>query len=351
MRGERPLSGIRLPEARRPCERARFSFVTFIMTSSIASNSTASPPSTGTGLHAGAVQSQLRGTLLIVASTVFFACSDVITKELADVLPPVEIAWLRYATFALMVVPALALNGGGSLLRSRHTGLQVIRGLGMVGSSILFTAGLPFLAVADATAIYFISPILIMALSVLFLGEVVRWRRWSAAFVGLVGVLIVIRPGTSAFESAAVLPLLGATSWAAAAVVTRRMSGQDHPLTTLAYSAIVGFIVLSAALPFTWVAPRWQEVLLGLAVGVLSTAGHWLVILAYRHANASAIAPFSYVQLLWATGLGYLAFGSLPDAWTALGAGIIAASGLYTAYRERVRAMERRRLERSSAAP
>jgi drug/metabolite transporter (DMT)-like permease len=181
---------------------------------------------------------------------------------------------------------------------------------------------------------------------VLFLGETVGWRRWSAAFVGLVGVLIVIRPGTSAFESAALLPLLGATSWGAAAVVTRKMSGRDHPLTTLAYSAFVGFLVLTIALPFTWTTPTGQEVLLGLCVGVLSTAGHWLVILAYRHANASAIAPFSYVQLLWATGLGYLVFASLPDAWTALGAAVIAASGLYTAYRERVRAMEQKRAER-----
>jgi drug/metabolite transporter (DMT)-like permease len=283
----------------------------------------------------------------MVASTVFFAFSDVLTKELASSLPPVEVAWLRYATFALLVVPVVLMNGGGAVLRSRGPGLQVLRGLGMVGSAMLFTAGLPFLPVADATAIYFISPILIMALSVLFLGETVGWRRWGAALVGLVGVLVVIRPGTSAFEPAAVLPLLGAASWAAAAVVTRKMSGRDHSLTTLAYSAFVGFVVLSAALPLSWVAPQGRELLLGLCVGILSTAGHWLVILAYRHAKASAIAPFSYVQLLWASGLGYLVFGSLPDAWTALGAGIIAASGLYTAYRERVRALERKRAANS----
>jgi drug/metabolite transporter (DMT)-like permease len=240
---------------------------------------------------------------------------------------------------------SIVLNGGGTVLRSRHLGLQWLRGLGMVGSSILFTLGLPYLQVADATAIYFISPILIMALSVLFLGEVVGWRRWSAALVGLIGVIIVIRPGTSAFESAAFLPLLGATSWAAAAVVTRRMSGQDHPLTTLVYSALVGFLVLSVALPFNWAVPTWREVFLGLCVGVLSTAGHWLVILAYRHANASIIAPFSYVQLLWASILGFLVFGALPDEWTAVGAAIIAASGFYTAYRERVRASERRHSE------
>jgi drug/metabolite transporter (DMT)-like permease len=286
--------------------------------------------------------SQLRGTLLMAASTVFFACSDVITKLLAASLPAVEIAWLRYATFALLVAPLLLMNGGGTLLRSQRPGLQVLRGLGMVGSTILFTAGLRFLPVADATAIYFISPILIMALSIVFLGEVVGWRRWSAAAVGLLGVLIVIRPGTGAFQTTAFLPLLGATSWAAAAVVTRKMSGRDHALTTLAYSAFIGFFVLSAFLPLIWVVPTWQEIALGLCVGILSTIGHWFVILAYRHANASVIAPFSYVQLIWAGVLGYVAFGSLPDRWTIVGAVIIAASGLYTAYRERVRAMARK---------
>ena len=91
-------------------------------------------------------------------------------------------------------------------------------------------------------------------------------------------------------------------------------------------------------LPFSWVTPGWPEIGLGLCVGVLSTIGHWLVILAYRHASASTIAPFSYIQLIWAGALGYCAFGSVPDLWTMVGIGIIAASGLYTAYRERVRA-------------
>lgn len=294
------------------------------------------------GFAGMAPQSQLRGTLLMVGSTVFFAGSDTITKALAASLPPIEIAWLRYTTFALLVVSLLLMNGGGTLLRSQSPGLQVLRGVGMVGSALLFTTGLRFLPVADATAIYFISPILIMALSIVFLGEVVGWRRWTAAAVGLIGVLIVIRPGTGAFQTAAFLPLLGASCWAASSVVTRKMSGRDHSLTTLAYSAFVGFAILSACLPFVWIMPTAQEMVLGLCVGILSTIGHWLVISAYRHANASTIAPFSYVQLFWAGVLGYIVFGSLPDQWTIVGAAIIAASGLYTAYRERVRAMERK---------
>ncbi|WP_134499322.1 DMT family transporter [Microvirga pakistanensis] len=293
-------------------------------------------------LHAQA-QSPARGILLLVASTIVFSLCDVITKHLAATLPAVEVAWLRYVTFAFIVVPWVMVSGGRTLFRAKRPGLQVLRSFGIIGSTLFFTQGLRYLPVAESTAIYFISPILIMALSILFLGETVGWRRWTAALVGLVGVLIVIRPGTDAFQLTALLPLLGATSWAAGAVVTRKMSGSEHPLTTLVYSAIMGCLVLSLLLPFNWVTPTGSEVGLAALMGVFFAAGQWLVVLAYRHGNASVIAPFSYVQLLWAGALGYLVFGALPDGWTILGAGIIAASGLYTAYRERVRMLQARR--------
>jgi drug/metabolite transporter (DMT)-like permease len=281
----------------------------------------------------------LWGIACIIASTMFFSGSDVITKALASSLPSAEIAWLRYVVFSLLVIPLLSASGGGTALRTRRPGLQILRGLGMVGSALLFTASLHFLPVAEATAINFISPVLITALSIPLLGEVVGWRRWTAAFVGLLGVLIVVRPGSDTFGIAALLPLLGATSWAGAAVVTRMMRGTDQSVTTLAYSAFVGLAVLSAIVPFTWVTPTWGEIGLGLCVGILSTAGHWLVILAYRHTAASIIAPYSYIQLIWTGALAFIVFGSLPDAFTVMGAGVIAASGLYTAYRERVRAV------------
>jgi drug/metabolite transporter (DMT)-like permease len=281
------------------------------------------------------------GIALMVMSTVFFACGDVITKVLAGSVPPIEIVWLRYVTFSVILIPLAWRGMRGGRLRSRRPGLQALRGLGMVGSALFFTVGLPYLPVADATAIYFISPILITALAIPFLGEKVGWRRWTAALVGLVGVLIVIRPGTGAFNVAALLPLLGATCWAGAAVATRMMSGTDRTTTTLVYSALVGLTVLTALVPFSWRTPNATELALALAMGAASTAGHGLVVLAYRHASASMVAPYSYVQLIWAGSLGYAVFGSLPDAYTVTGAGIIAASGLYTAYRERVRAAAR----------
>ncbi|MFL5191441.1 MAG: DMT family transporter [Microvirga sp.] len=285
--------------------------------------------------------SPLRGILFLIASTVVFSLADVITKQLASTLPPPEVAWMRYVTFAAFIIPVVLIRGGPALFRSQRPSLQVVRGLGMVGSSIMFIQSLPHLPVADATAIFFVSPILIMALSVLFLGESVGWRRWTAAAVGLIGVMIIVRPGTGAFEPAAFLPILSASSWAVGAVVTRKITG-DHALTTLAYSASVGSIVLSALMPFNWVTPSGTEIALGLCMGILFAIGHWFVVLAYRHGNASLIAPFSYVQLIWAGTLGYLVFGSLPDSWTITGACLVAMSGFYTAYRERIRAMQKR---------
>jgi drug/metabolite transporter (DMT)-like permease len=115
------------------------------------------------------------------------------------------------------------------------------------------------------------------------------------------------------------------------------MSGQERAATTMAYSSIAGVCILSAVAPWVWVAPSWQDVLLGVFIGVASTAGQWIVVLAFRYADASVLAPFSYTQLLWVAILGFLVFGEVPDVWTVSGAVFIVASGLYTAHRERVR--------------
>jgi drug/metabolite transporter (DMT)-like permease len=193
---------------------------------------------------------------------------------------------------------------------------------------------------AEATAMAFVSPIFVTALSIPFLGERVGVRRWAAVVVGLLGVLVVVRPGSDAFDPAAVFPILSALSWAVALVVTRKMKDGDHPLTTLLYPAVIGFAVTGVLTAFDWQDLGPNEVLLGLVAGVTSTIAQGLIVLAFRQAGASLLAPFFYTQLLWSAALGYLVFASVPDAWTFAGAGIIAASGLYTAHRERVRAAE-----------
>jgi drug/metabolite transporter (DMT)-like permease len=285
----------------------------------------------------------LRGILLQLCAIALFSISDALSKKLGETLPAVEVAWLRFLVFFLLVLVPLMRRGGLGLLRSRRPGLQVVRAIGVVGSALCFIAGLSHLPLAEATAINFVSPIFITVLSVPILGEVVGWRRWTALAVGLMGALIVIRPGTEAFQLAALFPVASASCWAVAAVITRRMAGVDPPNTTLVWTAGGGLLLLTLLAPFGTRLPTWPELWLGLAIGVVATAAQSLVVLAYRVAPASALAPVSYTQLITSGLLGLALFGAVPDGWTLVGAGIIAASGLYTAHRERVRARAARR--------
>jgi len=278
-----------------------------------------------------------RGIALILASTVFLGASDVTAKYLSTTLPSIEIAWIRFLVFALIMSPAMVPGSPLYALRSQRSGLQVMRGVALLGSSLFFISGLRFLPIAEASATGFVAPLFVTALSIVFLGETVGVRRWLATAVGLIGVLIILRPGTGAFHPAAFFPIDSALAWACKLIMTRMMSGRDHAITTMTYSSIVGVCILSALVPFVWVAPSWHDILLGVFIGLASTAGQWIVVLAFRYADASVLAPFSYTQLLWVSILGFVIFGEVPDVWTVTGAVFIVGSGLYTAHRERVR--------------
>jgi drug/metabolite transporter (DMT)-like permease len=278
----------------------------------------------------------LRGIVLLIASTMCLATSDALAKYLSATLPSIEIAWIRFSVFVLILLP-IAWSSGSSPLRSHRPGLQILRGLTLVFSSLLFITGLRYLPIAEASATSFVAPLFVTALSILVLGERVGGRRWVATLVGLFGVLIVVRPGTAAFDPASILPIASAFLWALTLVMTRMISGADRTVTTMSFSAIVGFGVLSALVPFVWVEPSWRDLALAVGVGFASTAGQWMVVLAFRHADASVLAPFSYVQLVWVTVIGLAVFAEVPDLWTFVGAAFIIGSGLYTAHRERLR--------------
>jgi drug/metabolite transporter (DMT)-like permease len=287
----------------------------------------------------------MRGIPLLLGSVTLFSVSDALTKRLGESLPAVELAWLRYATFLAIASILLLRAPGRGLPRSRAPRLQVLRGLGVIVSAILFITGLQYLPLAEATAINFVSPAFVTVLSVVFLGERAGWRRWSAIGVGILGMLIILRPGSDAFSLAALLPIGSAAAWASAVTVTRRIAAVDAPETTLFWTAGVGFAVVTLVLPVLMLfgpagvtLPSLPQIGLGLLVGLFSAAAQYLVVLAYRAAPASVLAPFSYTQLLTSGLLGVAMFGHVPDGWTLLGAAVIAASGLYMAQRERVRA-------------
>jgi drug/metabolite transporter (DMT)-like permease len=280
-------------------------------------------------------QHPTRSVLLLFLALALFSCSDLLGKILNAALPPIEIAWLRYVAFTALVLP-WALKGGVRGLATSQPGLQILRGFGLMGSAVLFVSSVRYMPLAEATATGFMSPVFITALSVIFLGERPGVRRWSAVAAGIVGMLLVVKPGAGAFQWAALFAIASAATWAVAMIVTRRMGLQDSVATTLFWTAATGFLAVTLLLPFAWVPPTPQAVAIGLLIGVINTVAQWLTVLAYRHADASLLAPLSYTQLIWAAIWGFLVFGAVPDAGTIAGAAIIAGSGLYIAHRERV---------------
>jgi drug/metabolite transporter (DMT)-like permease len=278
----------------------------------------------------------LRAIVLAVSATVLFGSSDTISKYLSGSLPIVEFLWIRYILFLAMAM-ILAGRQPHQHLRPRNPGLQIVRGLCVAGSSVLFVYGVRQMTMAQATTISFLSPLLITILSIPLLGETVGPRRWAAVAAGMLGMLVVVRPGVGGFQPAALFGVASAFCWALALIITRKISTSDTSRTTVLWSAAIGTAVLTLMLPLEAIWPTPRQLGWSLILGVLASGGQWMVILAHRLAPASLLAPFFYVQLLWVTGLGFVVFGNLPDEWTLTGAGIIIASGLYTAHRERVR--------------
>jgi drug/metabolite transporter (DMT)-like permease len=282
---------------------------------------------------AALAENTLIGIGLILISTLCFSLGDVTAKAMAATTPAIEVTWFRYIVFALLFVPRSVMTNGRNALSTKRPGLQLFRATSVVASSALFIMSLQYLQPAEATAINFISPVFITLLSIAFLAEKVGVHRMLATLLGFAGVLLIVQPGTDAFQWAAVYSIASAVLWAAAMVATRAMTREKSEV-TLAWAGLVGSIGLGAVVPVSWHTPTAGELFFGCLTGIFACAGHWFVIRAYRYAPASLLAPFSYAQLIFAGALGYLVFGAVPGPATFAGGIVIVASGLYTAQRE-----------------
>ena len=276
----------------------------------------------------------VRGILTILGAVFCFTLSDAMAKWLGQAMPVTQINWIRYLVFVPFAWVLVARTAGGRV-RVKQPRLQVLRGLLLAVSALLYVFAIQTMPLAEATSVGFISPLLITALSVWILHEVVNTARWAAIVVGLLGVLVIVRPGTEAFQPAALLVVGSSSTWAVAVVLTRRMSGLDPTATTLLWSAVVGLLTMTLARPFGWVWAAWDAWAMGIALGLVASAGQYLMVQAYRFAPASLLAPFSYTSLLWSTVFGWALFGGLPDLPTLLGAVVIVAAGLVAARPEK----------------
>ena len=298
------------------------------------------PMSATTPAPAHSPRQILAGIALILGAGFLFTIMDASAKYLTGRLPVTEIAWGRYlfATLALPIV--LSRHGGLATIRSRRLGLQLLRSFFLLISTVIYWFAVKFIPLADGTAISFVGPLMLTALSVPFLKEKVGPRRWAAVTVGFAACLIIIRPGWGMAQPAALLPLASSFAFACYAICTRILSRSDAWTTTLIWSSLLGLMLLSLWVPFDWVAPDLYGWAMLAFMGLIGTLGHLLLILAYARAPASTLAPFSYVALIWSTAIGFVWFGNFPDHWTLLGGAIITASGLYVIHRERLRRAE-----------
>jgi drug/metabolite transporter (DMT)-like permease len=282
------------------------------------------------------VTPQLRGILLMVAAVGVFVCMDTIAKYLTRWYPPPFIVWARYASNALVLLAFLAATRQLGRLRSARPALQFARGLLLALATLLFFTSLSVLPLADANAIAFVMPLFVAALAVPMLGERLELPRLFAILVGLTGALVIVRPGSALFTPYALLPLGMALANALYQILTRKLAGLEHPMTSLSWGALVGAVLMSAVAPIVWTPPEaFAHAVLIVVIGVLASVGHWLLIKAYEHASATLLVPFTYSALLWAMLSGWLVFGDFPDGWSLAGMGIIVLSGLYLANRQR----------------
>jgi len=284
-----------------------------------------------------AAPAPLRGILLAVGACVMFSLLDSIAKYLSQTHPPLMVAWARYVFHVVVMVALFAPSMGRKLFVTRSPGLQVARGICLGMSSICFFTSIAYLPLAEATAMVAIAPVLVTAGAVWWLKERAPSGTWLALVASFVGVLLIVRPGTDLFGWAALLPLLTAVFAMGYQLLTRQLSGVDNGLATLFIGGAVAALLLSIFAPGAWSLPTGPvDALLFVATGVIGALGHLMLVRAYETASASSLAPFGYAHAASALVFGLIFFGQFPDTLALVGLGLIVATGVMMAVRNRM---------------
>ncbi len=281
----------------------------------------------------------LAAIALIVAACACFTSIDVTVKHLSQRYPVPLLVWARWGVQAMVMFALLAPTMRWGLVRTTRPGLHLVRGTVLIGSSLCFFTAVKYLPLAEATALNYTSPILVTLLAGWLLDERITLPRWSFAAAGFVGMLLIVRPGTGILDSAAFFALAAAAAYAVYQILTRKLVGEDLRV-LLFYPCLCGAVLMSIVVSFEH-DDNWyptSDLALFLGIGIMGSIGHWLFTRAFRLASASAIAPFTYVQLVFSTIAAWALFGTFPDAWALTGMVVIAGSGGVLTWYERWRA-------------
>ncbi|RWU25671.1 EamA/RhaT family transporter [Pseudomonas alkylphenolica] len=277
----------------------------------------------------------LRGILLVVLATFLFASHDALSKYLAGFYPILWVVWARYLVHTLLMMAIFLPQSGLRVLRTRRPGLQTLRALCLLGTSLLFTTALQYIPLAEATAVNFLAPLLVTALSLPLLGERVTRGQWVAVLVSFVGVTVIIHPGGALFTPAVLLPFGSAMCFCFYQLLTRMLSATDSPTTSNFFTGLLNTLVMSAIVPMFWQTPSLLHGIMALALGTCGMTAHLFLTQAFRHAPPAMLAPFSYCQIVFAGILGLVLFGHSPDMAGLVGIALICLSGLGAAWLQR----------------
>ncbi|MBA3323871.1 MAG: DMT family transporter [Rhodobacteraceae bacterium] len=277
------------------------------------------------------------GIALMILTSAIFALQEGVSRHLAETYSVLSVVMIRYWFFAAFVVALSAARGGGvrRVARTAQPGLQIFRGVLLAAEICVTVLSFVLLGLIESHAVFAIYPLLIAALAGPMLGEYVGWRRGAAIGVGLVGVLVILRPGVRVFAPEALIPLVAAFMFALYGLLTRLAARRDSAETSFFWTGVAGAVAISLVAPFWWTpietaADRlWMAALC--ATGAL---GHFLLIKVYEVAEAGVVQPFSYFQLVFVSLIAVTLFDERPDGWTLAGAALILAAGLYTLSRE-----------------
>ncbi len=277
------------------------------------------------------------GIWFMLASVFCLTLEDALSKWLTTDYSIPQVIFLRSVIGLLVLVPMAHRDGGWSSLKTQSPGLHVFRSLTMAAISFLFVYALRFLPLADITALVLLGPIIVVVLSVPMLNEKMGFHAWVAALLGMLGMLLVVRPGTGIFQPEALMVLLVAFLYSLI-IITARSHKETETTTALTFYPQVTLVIASAVfVPSLWQTPGPFEWALFVVLGIVTGFAYLLVTIAVRHASPTVIAPFEYTGLIWAMLFGVLVWNELPDALTMLGIAIITCSGLYVLHRERKR--------------